>query len=82
VRETIIKCDLCLKDITHEGDIIPRIKVKAKPKGGWRMDTQSYSWNSMELCSDCEQVIFDAMMTRRVTGANFRLYKEKEKVDE
>ena len=83
MRETIIKCDLCLSDITTE-DYIPRIRVKVKPKGGWRMDQTpcSYPNGSLELCAKCENTVFDKIMSMKVPGANIRVFKEKEKDDD
>ena len=74
--ETII-CDLCLKDITKV-HYIPRIKVKPKPKGGWKFEESGYAAFSghLELCETCESKIFDVVMSLRVTGANLTIYKE------
>jgi len=75
MRVTTIKCDLCLKDITEEKEQIPLIKLKTKPKNGWRTDGDDYksTYNFHELCNDCEQKILDAIISLRVKGSPIRL---------
>jgi len=79
MRETIIKCDLCLKDITKE-EYIPRIKVKSKPVNGWRMDTGFASnYAAHELCLECETAIVEKILSLRAKGSNFVIYKRGKK---
>jgi hypothetical protein len=82
MRETVIKCDLCLKDITEE-EHIPNVKVKPKPKGGWSRDGGTYTFQSLELCADCETSIFKKILSLRKKGSPLRVFKEKQvKVDD
>jgi len=81
MREEIIKCDLCLKDITNE-EHVPQIKIKPKPKGGWRRDAGTYSYYSSEICSCCETVIFEKILSLRVKGSPFRVFRERVISDE
>jgi len=83
MRETIIKCDLCLKNITDEEKFIPLVKVKTKPKNGWRTDGNDYmSTNAFhELCNVCQDKILERIISLRVKGSPVRLNK-KEKEEE
>jgi len=74
MRETVIKCDLCLKDITEE-EYIPNVKIKPKPKGGWNRDT---SYSSLEICSTCESIIFKKILSLRSKGSPLKVFKEKQ----
>lgn len=76
MKETVVRCDLCLKDITDE-EYIPRVRVKQKPKGGWNRDGDSNFWHNMDLCEKCETKIFEVIMSLRVTGSSFRVFKDK-----
>lgn len=79
MRETIVRCDLCLKDISKE-EYIPQIKIKSKPKNGWRMDSSFEStYSAHEFCIDCEKAIVDKMISLRSKGSNFKIIKEKER---
>jgi len=83
MRETIIKCDLCLKDITAE-ESIPLIKLKTKPKNGWRSDGNDYmSTNAFhELCSTCETKIFETVINLRVKGSPVRFNKKGKVIED
>ena len=76
VQETVVRCDLCLKDITDE-EYIPRVKVKQKPKGGWSRNDDTNFWHNMDLCPECEAKIFEVIVSLRVKGSPVRIYKEK-----
>jgi len=81
MRETIVKCDLCLKVIEKEH--IPNFKIKSKPKNGWRGDGyESNIYGSHELCKECEDAILEKILSLRQKGSVFKVRRTEIKEDE